>query len=305
MSRSTWSKVENFSVRTPSGKNPVTIYANGNMQIEIIVDIKVVDEKGYPVKLTEFDKNKLNLIDYNNGARFTYDWSISEIENIYAHSLDEAVLTSTPGPLLDVQSFRFWVSTVVESPVSIGAMILLPDESTVSTHSTEFDSHVVCLGVAPLRYKLADVSFKQQNTSDSPKYPDGVTIDQDNYYLSLKNGNPIVAVEWIYGSMNIFAQRTAPTITQQLYAWPLDANKTQTISVQSATATDNYDITVNNYPGQVTFTRITAVLTDNPLSDTFDNPLTFRILDNFGNYGDFTVSPTDNFNMMKIQDYPA
>ncbi|WP_140475334.1 hypothetical protein [Ewingella americana] len=305
MSRSTWSKVEMFSVRTPSGATPVEILANGNMQAEIIVDIKVVDENGYPVKLTEFDKNKLNLIDYNNAARFSYDWSISEIENIYTHTLADNTLTTTPGPLSDVQSFRFWVTTVVETPVSIGAMILLPDESTVSTHSTEFDSHIQCLGIAPSRYKLADVSFTQQNTSDSPKYPDGVTIDQDNYYLSLKNGNPIVAVEWRYGSMNIFAQRNTSASTQQLYAWPLDANKTQTISVQSATAIDNYDITVNNYPGQVTFTRISAALTDNPLSDTFDNPLTFRILDNLGNYGDFTVSQTNSFNTMKIVDYPA
>ena len=75
MSRSTWSKVEEFAVRLPSGESSTTVTANGNQQVEVIVDIKVVDANGYPVQLTEFDINNLNLIDSNNGDRFVYDWS--------------------------------------------------------------------------------------------------------------------------------------------------------------------------------------------------------------------------------------
>lgn len=301
MSRSTWSKVEKFSVRTPSGQNPVSLYANGNMQVEIIVDIKVVDEKGYPVKLTEFDKNKLNLIDYNNAARFAYDWAVSEQENIYEKSSSTTTFTTATGPLIDIQSFHFWVSTVVESPMSIGAMILLPDESYISTHSTEFDSHVQCLGVAPIRYTLSDINFSRKDSSHTGPFPDGVIIDQDNYYLSLKNGNHIVSVEWMYGSMNVFAQDGS----HQLYAWPLDAGQTQTLSVQSATTTDNYEITVNDQPGAVTFTRILATQNDTSQWEKFDNPLTFRVIDNLGNYGDFTVSQADNYNVIQLAAYPA
>lgn len=304
MSRSTWSKVEEFAVRLPSGESSTTVTANGNQQVEVIVDIKVVDAKGYPVQLTEFDINHLNLIDSNKSDRFVYDWSFRKSAKPNNNPVSPATAVSGAGPLSGVQSFSFWVSTVVAEPVSIGASVLMPDESLVTTITDPFSSHVSCRGTAPISYTVADVNFVYENTSNSKPFADGVTMDQDNYYLTLKNGNPIVSVEWNYGVLNMFALFNEPVRCVQQFAWPLDSTEKQTITYQSATATDSYEIKVNNRAGTVCFTRMSIKDTANPSVETFEYPVTFRIIDDQGNYGDFTASPSGDFNNIKLSDYP-
>lgn len=300
MSRSTWSKVEKFAVRLPSGENSVSVTANGNQQVEVIVDIKVVDKKGYPVLLTQFDINHLNLIDYNNGARFVDDWS-------FRKSLPpevSQVCPAVPGPLSQGQSFSFWVSTVAEAPVSIGASILMPDETLITTQFADFASRVECVGTAPISYTVDDVVFMYENTSDSAAFADGVSMDQDNYYFTLKNGNPVVSVEWRYGVLNTFALYNDSGRSIQQLAWPLDSAQKQTIKHQSATANDAYDIKVNDRPGTLCFTRMSINDAANPSVETVDYSVTFRIIDDKGNYGDFTVSATNGFNSIGLSDYP-
>lgn len=301
MSKSTWVKVDAFSVRTRTETNPVYIYDNENMQVEVIVDIKVVDINGYPVKLSQFDIDQIKLTDYTNADRFNRGWSYSRVENKFAHTLPESVSATSSAIVSDTQSFSFWVCCSEEaSVISIGASILTPQDILITTHSPLFDSHVSLAKKDGLKYDLTNINFTRVNTSDSPVFSDGIRMDQDNYYLSLKDNYAVTSVDWMNSTLPVFSRLN----NEEFYAWLLEANTTQTITYQSVTQVDNYDITINDIPGNVTFTRMVYINGQN-WSAEFTNPVNFTVFDLYGNSGAFIVAPQADKNTLSIAAYVA
>lgn len=302
MSNSKWVFVKNFAVRLPSGNNFVNIYANGNMQAEVIVDIEVVDKNGTPVKLSQYDLDRITLIDYNTTNAFIKGWSYSQVENIYSHNIGTDNTKLAKSESSTTQSFSFWVcSTVSPSVLSVAASIVMPDGSTLNTNSNFFDSHVDCISQDEIAYTLTNTILTRFNTASIPAFSDGVKVDQDNSYVSLTNSNPITSVNWINGPLNVFAQLNA----NEFYAWPLEASQTQTVSYQSAQQIDTFDIIINDKKGSVSFSRLGYAGTAVNFSNQFSSPVTFILADNYGNRGAFTVSPAADKNTIQIQEYTA
>ena len=81
------------------------LYANGAMQVPINVFIKAIDPNANaPYSLTQDELDGITLVEYNNTANeLDGDWSYSDEENEYAHSL--ATSKSIPNPGMYIPSF--------------------------------------------------------------------------------------------------------------------------------------------------------------------------------------------------------
>jgi len=81
------------------------LYANGAMQAPIDVFIKAISpDANAPYSLTQDELDGITLVEYNNTANEPDgDWSYSDEENEYVHSL--ATSESTPNPGMYIPSF--------------------------------------------------------------------------------------------------------------------------------------------------------------------------------------------------------
>ncbi|KAE8353322.1 hypothetical protein BDV28DRAFT_165011 [Aspergillus coremiiformis] len=196
---STW-EVTSFSVRssTASGTSDV-LYANGRMQVPVIASIKAIDTKtNNRYQLTDAELQKIQLVDYlNTSIEIKGTWFYSTVENEFAHSLGASAPVQA-APDDSAQSIYFWVSTTKVENKNIGARITQPDKTTVTTHSTSFDSRVTLTGILPVSYTTDNITVRREDTANGKwqtvskigwtvTSTQNLNWDQDNYYITMKD----------------------------------------------------------------------------------------------------------------------
>ncbi|QMW32390.1 hypothetical protein F9C07_2284604 [Aspergillus flavus] len=193
-------EVVTFTVHTNTS-NGITdaLYANGQMQVPVIVGIKAVDQNYSPYTLTEAELKRITLVDYYNTAtEIKGNWYYSTEENEFAHSLPTSRDPGQPIRQEGPQYITFWVSTTKVENKNIAARITqTTDNKVITTNSSSFNSRVTLTSREPIRYTTDDVNLVRENTS-SGKWPvstnhNGALVNtvlynytQNNYYVTSK-----------------------------------------------------------------------------------------------------------------------
>ncbi|KAK2734630.1 hypothetical protein FQN57_001624 [Myotisia sp. PD_48] len=206
---------------TPS-QSTDTLYANGRMQVQVIVLIYAVEideskeEKQYHLSQAELDS--IELVDYYyTNTQLTGDWSYSNTYNGWYQTLEPAATATTTQAILKASSDSnvsqpktYWVTTTAVENKNIAARIKQPDGKVITSRSGMLDSHVTLTGKSPIIYTTDKITASQEDTSegtypfyweikgnelnlDVKKY-ENVHWDQKNYYISTVN-HPLMKAE--------------------------------------------------------------------------------------------------------------
>src|SRR4051812_2079426 len=150
------------------------LYANGRMQVPVHVEIRARDRAtGNTYRLTESELNGIELVDYYDTSRkITGSWFYSDHENEYSHSL--LSVASDLNLAVDVaranqgdgsQFKTYWVSTTMSENKNIGARVLQPGGTMVTSHGDNFDTHVTLTGRAPITYTTDSINVQREETA--------------------------------------------------------------------------------------------------------------------------------------------
>ncbi|KAK0716311.1 hypothetical protein B0H67DRAFT_489878 [Lasiosphaeris hirsuta] len=186
-------EVTYFKVETTTGDGKTdSLYANGRMQVPVIVTIKAI-EQGTTKRcwLEPHELSEIALIDYDDSPNKLSDgWSYTD-----SQSNDSLVITSSAAVSAgevafrsdsDPQSKKFWVLTTRIESKRIGARIKQPDDKTVTTHS-KFDSRVTLKGIEPIVYTTDNVTIVRKDTADGSYRFDWQSAGDGNWYTSQKH----------------------------------------------------------------------------------------------------------------------
>ncbi|PWY92310.1 hypothetical protein BO70DRAFT_357428 [Aspergillus heteromorphus CBS 117.55] len=319
-------EVTSFSVQTSTadGRSDA-LYANGRMQVPVIVVIRAVTEGTFsPYQLTTAELQRILLVDYHNTAsEITGDWFYSRIENEFAHTLtggrDPAQPILEPG----AQAVFLWVSTTRIANRNIGARITQPNGTIITTNSSSFNSQVTLTGMTPLSYNTNNVSIRREDTEEGTWRFDIVSSgtvvsssanrwDQDNYYITLDNHQVLLKAD-VYGYdatgsqngvhsdprlANSFAYYSEANMNLSIfYFWPVGPEATKAVGAyRELNWTSSYkfvanafaSIRVNQTRNALCLTRMLFVGGSNALwGQEWSMDTWFRLYDQFGNSGDF------------------
>ena len=144
-----------------AGKQTKRIYANGRMQVLVVVLVSFIDEYGQSIKPTPDILDSLTLIHYNGGHNLDRTWKVSKLPNDYRHEMSGSGGRFARESGTDDDSLirlDRWVSCTTVSEVAIGAALTLPN-GVVKTNNTNSvpagtDSHVGIEAIAPVHYAL-------------------------------------------------------------------------------------------------------------------------------------------------------
>ena len=93
MATSAWDKFYKLSTLSiqfsqVSGAASATLYGNGNNQVAIAVQVKIVDNSGNSLPLTANDlQDHIYLCNYTDGSRLPSPWSVSHLKKDYSEPL--------------------------------------------------------------------------------------------------------------------------------------------------------------------------------------------------------------------------
>ncbi|KKO99942.1 hypothetical protein THAR02_07948 [Trichoderma harzianum] len=181
----TWT-LDTFTVATttPGGDQDV-LYANGTMQVLVVVTVSAVNDDNTPHILTDDELSSLKLIDCDGPPSDLSDgWTYSTTENCYDHTIGPLTVEETVavdlGPTRHLQ--RYWVSTAMAEAKDIGASIKAQDGSVVDTSgSGTFKSTVNITGRPPVDVLFEDLNLWQDtNTANG----DIGTIDMSGFLIA-------------------------------------------------------------------------------------------------------------------------
>jgi hypothetical protein len=147
-----------------------TLYANGRMQIRVLVRVSAADAQGNEVSLHGHPAlQTLKLISYNDGTPLEGNWISSRQENRYAHDMSGREASITPlipasdnrisDPSETIQVFEFWVSSKRVGSLQIAAELMLDGKRYRSNGQNGYDSSVSLDAVAPKRYPAGSFLF--------------------------------------------------------------------------------------------------------------------------------------------------
>ncbi|KVK96215.1 hypothetical protein WJ45_20065 [Burkholderia ubonensis] len=189
-----------------SGQPQDKLFANGNMQIGVVVSITAIDDSGQQVILSDDQLNSIQLIDYSTYQVLSGGWAYSSQENSYNHSFPGEIVSgaSDPSARQDRTDDRvsdgqpqikvYWVTTTSVESIQIGAQVTL-NGTTYSTHSTGFDSHVGANGQQPVTYSVSSLKVEVDENVPWGHYSVEVmgqegqeNWEQHNYYIYPTNG---------------------------------------------------------------------------------------------------------------------
>ncbi|RAH55760.1 hypothetical protein BO85DRAFT_470103 [Aspergillus piperis CBS 112811] len=287
-----------------------TLYANGHMQVPVIVTIKAIDpESAATYELKDSDLEKIKLIDHDDetpATELSGSWSYSATENEFDHALP----TSRKEPQTDLsladgdpQRKRYWVTTTKMENKRIGASIKQPDGTVVHTASAGFDSKVTVRSIDPVKYTRDDLNLEREDTADGNFYSPNYHWywDQDNYYLT-STIHDFRKVE-LYGydggtdpylkySTGFFSVHEPCNI---FYYWPMGSKETLTVGKGLMTT----EITINQRPNAMCCTRM-RFEGANPWKEHHWWEGKFTIYDKFGNSGIFFMGYDEDRNQLQI-----
>ncbi|MHC8384038.1 hypothetical protein [Pseudomonas sp. LB3P14] len=159
--------VQRFEVKFDAAKTirHKTLYANGRMQVRVLVLISGGDAEANEVSLYGHSAlQTLRLISYNGARPLEGDWSVSTRENRYAHDMSGGLARVTDlvpatdnrisDPADSVQVFEFWVSSSRPGSLQIAAEITFGSTVVRSNGVGEYDSSITLESVSPRQYPL-------------------------------------------------------------------------------------------------------------------------------------------------------
>ncbi|MDC9592697.1 hypothetical protein [Xenorhabdus sp. IM139775] len=215
--------LSHFTISLRSGHPQDHVFANGNMQVEVVVNIRASGADNKTVVLSDEQLNSIQLIDYDSGHKLSGEWSYSSVENNYAHTfpvigLSQSTLDSSYKEQLDdtfLQRKFYWVTTTKIETIQIGAQISL-DQTSYKTTDEGFGTSIIITGHAPITYYSADLKIEEQKDIDSGTYAvhptdpnanNGQDLQfkwsQTNFYITPTKGHPVKDTEvWNVASGN-------------------------------------------------------------------------------------------------------
>ncbi|KAI9039400.1 uncharacterized protein KD926_009414 [Aspergillus affinis] len=315
--------VTSFAVQTTTADQVTDrLYANGNMQVPVIVTINAINPTTWAThRLTDAELQEIQLIDYYSGAVLTGTWFYSLTPNGFAHTLagtDEPVEPTSDAP----QSIRLYVSsTRIENRV-IGARITQPNNTVVTTNSTIFNSLVTLTAIQPVIYTTGNITLGDKKKIATGNWTLTLGINsnftnhskdwqQENYYVT-SNVHPILQAD-------LHDYRTSATLTNSFsfqfnrhdlsifYFWnPGPETSRQVgvhhrreviqygerfgpITVYSTTHNARATVQVNQQRNAFCLTHMVFFNNSNWEIAPWSEDAWVRLYDTFGNYGDFYV----------------
>ncbi|KAL4905525.1 hypothetical protein BDW74DRAFT_177894 [Aspergillus multicolor] len=156
----TFSGLTIFEVKTENSNEAVnSLYANGRMQVAVLVHIRAIDEQSQTYTLSQEQLDAIKLTDRANPNQpLSGEWTFTQKENKFAHQM--------PGNCAEVQngdpeyhdtnrkkfqSMWFWVSATQAEPRHIAASITI-DETTINTADSAFNSYVTLQAIDKIVY---------------------------------------------------------------------------------------------------------------------------------------------------------
>ncbi|WP_446471235.1 hypothetical protein [Xenorhabdus stockiae] len=182
-----------FSIELSSGHQNDTIYANGNMQAGVRINIKANSAGGHIIHLSDEQLNSIELINYVTSEKLVGKWSYSSVENYYNHTFrppystpDDKDFSSSYKSIKDdkldndpdIQKKSYWITTTEVAPIKIAAQITL-DGITYATNQGYFDSSADINGYSPIVYHARNLMIPPSEKTNSGIYD--VTVITKEY----------------------------------------------------------------------------------------------------------------------------
>ncbi|RAL59414.1 hypothetical protein DID88_006788 [Monilinia fructigena] len=218
-----------------------SLFANGQMQVAANILIKAIDPtNNADYNLTPAELASIQLVDYYNTEEvLTGNWTYTTIENDFSHTMPSngfSRLVQAPMQSSMVDQYKkYWVSTTKSEVKSVGARILQPDKTWVTTRTSPNDSSIVFRSTPEIKYSLANCEWWREDTAS------GSGWDQDNYFLRSKVHPFKVAERHAYRNENyevvgmrnsVAYHRAGPHLH---YMWPLGPPSTQNVGLTNYT----------------------------------------------------------------------
>ncbi|CAO5173155.1 conserved hypothetical protein [Frankia sp. AiPs1] len=190
-----WAGVSKLSVMLETGGLAAGIYANGRNQVAVTISVKPSDEnvKTYYGSISWL--NRVNLVDYVNGAKLNWqgstDWCFTDREDPHFHHVPGVGQAAEPELLDDgTQKFTFYVTCwpgVSQKAIAAWVETDTGKIYTTTAGSGATEGKVTLNPLVALTHRKADVNWDYSKTTtqygNDTRY---VTTQAWNYYLSLK-----------------------------------------------------------------------------------------------------------------------
>ncbi|MFJ2488769.1 hypothetical protein [Pseudomonas sp. NPDC087639] len=280
-----------------SGQHKV-LYANGRMQVRVLVLLHGVDNSGDGASLYGHPAlQSLRLIAYNGARPLEGDWGVSVHENRYAHEMSGGAPRVTEisrvkdNRISDdadpVQVFEFWVSASRPGVMEVAAEIIMAEE-VLRSNGVGFDSSVTLEAIPPREYPLSSFSLSKYDEKQQRATYDWV----QHYHIGLHaEGRQIHLLDWyssevkldpydsensvqVYVSGNIPGTRDG---RRNFYGYmaPIYGLKTTFRSPLGYIT-----VPINKVPGQLTLVQYISA--DLQVAPANESAFEFAVIDEFG-----------------------
>ncbi|UKZ82967.1 hypothetical protein TrVFT333_010768 [Trichoderma virens FT-333] len=303
--------LDTFTVVTSTeSRDQDFVYANGKMQVLVVVTVAAVNDDNTPHIWTddEFTNLNLKLIDYDDPASdLSNGWSYSTTENVFDHTIGSTsavVINATIDTSPNKQ--RYWVSTTETESKNIGASVKVLDGSIVNTSGRTFDSRVNITGKPPRDIHFEDLSLRQDTNTANGNIGNTYTYDQDNYYLTVSDNRRVRLLDCFSfdgGSTDPYLKYSFGLFSNDMpcyiwYWWPVGTEK----QVDAGCKDVHISITINQQKDSACFTRLLINDGPNIWNKHYTWGSKFTVYDEYGNSCDFYPDWTDAWNTLKISE---
>lgn len=186
-----WTDLSRFVIRFDEPDQEMKLYANGNMQLKIIIEILAKDKNGDPVLLSENQLRFLRLVDADNSSSTDLGggWSFTTEENRFNHTFTTAPsyysssenYTDDGGNGSDsnIQTRVLWVSTTQTGTKKISATILSTTSLRTFSSKGINESTVVCQGINQINYTPNSLKLEEEELAR------GTYIDESTLVIAI------------------------------------------------------------------------------------------------------------------------
>jgi hypothetical protein len=187
------------------GRESKDIYANGRMQVKVLIAAQAIDINGDVVPLAYFpDLLSAKLIQYDEGKPLRSDayhgiplsgWTVSTYESPYQHELSASPMQYQLAQSYPKQMMEFWVSSSIIGSMQIAAEITVQGKIYRSNNvrgagGTVFDSSVTVRAIKSPRYTV------EQFTQESVGVVEHGALARRYFGLTLA-GKRVRLVKWM------------------------------------------------------------------------------------------------------------
>jgi hypothetical protein len=283
------------------------LYANGRMQVRVLVLISGKDKDENIVPLPDSVLNTVFPIYYNGGQSLNGDWSVWGVENDYLHELPPSVMSTQLETLSEVQGknvalehthvLEFWISSSVVRSVQVGAKVVL-NGNTIRTNNTgekKHDSSVTLNALLPPVYL---VDYFRLNFFEITGAPPGTSIFK--IYLGLNTpGRSVRLRRWRernnsvgYPGSEVFRDVTRSSILGTTFQYVIAHNEVKKYPASLMMGRETFDVTVNDRSGELSILSICnygRMVGPKKLDSFF-----FTVVDEYGNDHKLSMRPNLN-----------